>query len=80
MLYKVFANLKSSEEELEYKKFYDSETNLFNIDKLYFDVGELIDSKTQFYLSFLNINNVKAINHKFGHHLTSALLKKRMMQ
>lgn len=68
--------LKELEEELDFRKNYDPETKLYNIDRLYSDVAELIDDKVEFYLAFLNINNVKYINEKFGHYQTGGLLRK----
>jgi len=76
MVFRDKNTLRGLEEELDYRKNYDPETKLFNIDRLYNDVQALIDDKKEFYLSFLNINNVKYINEKFGHKTTGELLRK----
>ncbi len=69
-------SLVELETELDFRQNYDPETNLFNVDRLYLDIQQLIDDKKEFYLAFLNINNVKYINEKFGHKTTGELLKK----
>lgn len=76
VLSKVFVKFSTVTEELTYRKNYDVETNLYNIDRLYIDVAKDIIDKKVFYLSFININNVKYINEKFGHIQTSELLLK----
>jgi len=76
ILYRVFYKYNKARDELIYRKNYDPETDLLNIERLYADVDSLVEDKEEFYLSFLNINNVKYINDKFGHKQTSALLLK----
>jgi len=76
MVFRDKNTLKGLEADLDFRKNYDPETKLFNIDRLYKDVQEFIDEKKEFYLAFLNINNVKYINEKFGHKTTGELLRK----
>ena len=76
VLITVFTRLNKTTEELDFRRNYDTETHLFNIDRLYDDVAKMITNKDEFFLSFININNVKFINEKFGHIKTSKLLKK----
>ncbi len=79
LLYIVFKDkMKETqlEEELEYRQNYDIETDIYNIERLYRDLTTLISSNESFYLSFISMNNVKYINDKFGHVLTSQLIKK----
>ncbi len=62
--------------ELDYRQNYDSETSLYNVERLYKDILSLVDKKTKFFLVFVNITNLKYISGKFGYYLTSDLLKK----
>ncbi len=62
--------------DLDYRQNFDSETELFNIERLYADVKELIRQEEHFFLAFVNIVNLKHINEKFGHFMTTELLRK----
>lgn len=75
-IYRHFVNHTIVSSELDFRKNYDPETRIYNIDKLYSDLSDLVDHKKVFYLCFLNINNMKYINEKFGHNQTSKLLFK----
>lgn len=62
--------------DLDYRINYDSDTNLFNVDRLYEDFDRLKKENDIFYIAQLNILNVKYINDKFGYKMTIDLLKK----
>ena len=73
---KTYFKYNTAEKELDYLKNYDAQTDLYNVNRLYEDVKGLIDKSEKFYLSFLNLNNIKFINDKFGYKETSKLVLK----
>ena len=75
-IYKDTDKIKVLSTDLDYRKNFDSETELFNIERLYDDVAEQTKQKDKFFLAFINVVNLKHINEKFGHYKTTELLRK----
>lgn len=62
-------------EELEHLRNYDAVTGVYNVDRLFIDMNQLIDKNDPFYVCFIIINNMKMINEKLGYDGTNQFLK-----
>ncbi|BCZ47563.1 diguanylate cyclase [Clostridium gelidum] len=72
--YKDITELKENQLEINNLAFYDSITQLPNRVSLYNTIGKLTESKKEFALFFLDLDNFKIINDSFGHPVGDKLL------
>lgn len=57
------------------KVYYDTLTGLLNREALFFYGEELIKNNKKFEILFLDLNNFKTVNDKFGHQVGDKYLK-----
>ena len=71
----ILEELKSAEERSNYLKSHDTLTSLRNKDRLLEDIERKIESKREFSVIFLDIDNFKTINNTFGHLFGDIVIK-----
>ncbi len=71
----ILEELKSAEERSNYLRSHDTLTSLRNKDRLLEDMERKIESKREFSVIFLDIDNFKTINNTFGHLFGDIVIK-----
>ncbi len=72
----ILEELKSAEERSNYLKTHDRLTSLHNKERLLEDIWKKIESKREFSVIFLDIDNFKTINNTFGHLFGDVVIKR----